>query len=66
MVPDVVIERYRDSEALIEHGEHLAAFMKPIIATATVEGELLGDLSPELRAKMTGDEPQLFTLYASM
>ncbi|HTE84238.1 MAG TPA: antibiotic biosynthesis monooxygenase [Dehalococcoidia bacterium] len=62
----VVIERYRDSQALIEHGEHLAAFMEPIIATATVEGELLGDLSPELRAKMTGDEPQLFTLYASM
>ena len=62
----VVIERYRDSDALIEHGQHIAAFMEPIIATATVEGELLGDLSPELRAKMTGDEPQLFTLYASM
>jgi quinol monooxygenase YgiN len=62
----VVIERYRDSDALIEHGEHIAAFMEPILATATVEGELLGDLSPERRAKMTGDEPQLFTLYASM
>ena len=62
----VVIERYRDSDALIQHGEHIAPFMEPIMATATVEGELLGDLSPALRAKMTGDQPQLFTLYASM
>ena len=40
--------------------------MEPIIATGDVDGELLGDLSPELRAKMTGDVPQLFTLYQSM
>jgi hypothetical protein len=62
----VVIERYRDSQALIEHGEHIAAFMEPIIATADVDGELLGELSPELKAQMTGDVPELFTLYASM
>jgi hypothetical protein len=40
--------------------------MEPIIATASVSGELLGELSPELRAKMTGDVPQLFRLYRSM
>ena len=62
----VVIERFRDSQALIEHGEHVAALMEPIIATASVSGELLGELSPELRAKMTGDVPQLFRLYKSM
>ncbi len=61
----VVIERFRDSQALIEHGEHVAALMEPIIATASVSGELLGELSPELRAKMTGDVPQLFRLYRS-
>ena len=60
---NVVIERFRDSQALIEHGEHVAALMEPIIATASVSGELLGELSPELRAKMTGDVPQLFRLY---
>ncbi len=37
--------------------------MEAILATAEVTGELLGDLSPALRAKMTGDQPQLFTLY---
>jgi quinol monooxygenase YgiN len=62
----VVIERYRDSAALIEHGEHMAPFMEAILATAHIEGELLGDVSPELQAKMTGDEPELFTLYQSL
>ncbi len=45
---------------------HVAALMEPIIATASVTGELLGELSPELRAKMTGDVPQLFRIYRSM
>jgi len=62
----IVIERFRDSQALLEHGEHVAALMEPIIATASVTGELLGELSPKLRAKMTGDNPQLFRLYKSM
>jgi len=62
----IVIERFRDSQALLEHGEHVAALMEPIIATALVTGELLGELSPKLRAKMTGDNPQLFRLYKSM
>jgi quinol monooxygenase YgiN len=62
----LVLERFRDSNALIEHGEHMAALMEPIIATATVTGELCGDLSPELQAKITGDNPQLFTLYMSL
>ena len=62
----IVIERFRDSQALLEHGEHVAALVEPIIATASVTGELLGELSPKLRAKMTGDNPQLFRLYKSM
>jgi len=62
----LVLERFQDSEALIEHGEHLAALMEAIIATAEVTGELCGELSPELRAKVTGDVPQLFTPYMSM
>ena len=62
----LVLERFRDSDALIEHAEHMAALMEPIIATATITGELCGELSPELRAKITGDVPQLFRPYMSM
>lgn len=62
----LALERFRDSDALIQHGENMAALMEPILATGTVTGELCGDLSPELRAKITGDVPQLFTLYLSL
>lgn len=63
----LVLERFRDSDALIEHGEHMAALMDPILATGTVTGELCGELSPELRALMTGDNPRLFTtLFMSL
>lgn len=56
----IVLERYRDSQALIDHGQHMAEIMEPIIATGTVTGELLGEPSPELRALITGDIPQVF------
>lgn len=56
----IVLERFRDSQALIDHGQNMADLMDPIIATATVTGELLGEPSPELRALITGDNPQVF------
>jgi quinol monooxygenase YgiN len=64
----VVIERYRDSEAAIEHAENLGHLFEAILATVTVvHGELLGDASPELRANLKGsDVPALFTPYRSM
>jgi quinol monooxygenase YgiN len=61
----VVIERYRDSDALLLHAEHVAPFMEPLMATGNAEGELLGDLSPELREQMAGSSVGLFTLYSS-
>ena len=63
----IVIERFRDSDALIRHSENLAHLMDAIVATGTVSGELLGDLSEELRANFTSDGPvQLFTPWARM
>jgi quinol monooxygenase YgiN len=64
----VVIERYRDSKAAIEHAANLSDLFEPILATVTVvHGELLGEPSAELRANLTGTEvPQLFTPYESM
>ena len=56
----MVLERFRDSQALIDHGQNMSELMEPIIATATVSGELLGEASPELRALITGGVPQLF------
>jgi quinol monooxygenase YgiN len=64
----VVLERYRDSEAAIEHAANLGDLAEVVLATATVvHGEVLGEPSAELRANLAGSEvPQLFTPYLSM
>lgn len=64
----MVIERYRDSEAAIEHAANLGDLFAPVLATVSVaHGELLGEPSAELRAKLAGSEvPVLFTPYRSM
>src|SRR6476660_6611398 len=62
----IVLERYRDSEALIEHATHIGDRNAAIIATGSVSGALLGEPSAELRAMMVDSEVRLFTLYQSM
>jgi quinol monooxygenase YgiN len=62
----IVLERYRDSEALIEHNAHLGDLGEAILATGLVSGELIGEPSAELRAKMAGSGVGLFTPYLSM
>jgi quinol monooxygenase YgiN len=63
----IVVERFRDSEALIQHGDNLAHLMDAIIATGSVSGQLLGEPSGELRAKFgPGGPVQLFTPWLRM
>jgi hypothetical protein len=61
-----VHERYRNSEALIEHTAHLGGLGEEILATGTVSGELLGAVSPDLRAKLTDSPVRLFSPFLSM
>ena len=63
----IVIERFRDSEALIRHGENLAHLMDAVIATGSVSGELLGGPSAELRQRFASDGPvQLLRPWLTM
>jgi quinol monooxygenase YgiN len=63
----IVIERFRDEESLIQHSENLAHMMEAIVATGSVSGELLGDLSPEMRSRFDEDGPvQLFTTWKTL
>jgi quinol monooxygenase YgiN len=64
----VVIERYRDSEAAIEHAANLAGLSAAVLAiVSVVHGELLGEPSAQLRAALADtDLPELFTPYESM
>jgi quinol monooxygenase YgiN len=62
----IVLERFRDSDALLLHGRNMDPLMESIMATADVSGELLGDLSDELRAQLEGGPVGLFTLYQAL
>ena len=63
----MIVERYRDSDAAMEHAANLGHLFDDVLATVEiVHGELLGELSPELRAKLVGSElPAVFTPYRS-
>jgi quinol monooxygenase YgiN len=64
----VIIERYKDSEAAMEHAANLREISEAVLATVSVvHGELLGEPNEELRARLAGsDVPELFTPYESM
>lgn len=63
----IVLERYTDVQALIAHGEHIGhELMEAVGATGHVHGELLGELSPELKSNLVGGPVQTFTLYRTV
>jgi len=62
----VVLERYRDSEAHMEHTAHLADIGEAILATGSVSGELLGEPSAELRDGLANSPVRLFRPFLSM
>ena len=63
----MIIERYRDSEAAMAHAANVGHLFDAVLATVSiVHGELLGEPSAELRARLAGsDVPALFTPYRS-
>jgi quinol monooxygenase YgiN len=62
----VVLERFRDSEALVLHSENMAPLMDAIMSTADISGELLGNPSEHLREQLSGSPVGLFALYQSL
>ena len=62
----VVIERYKSSQALIEHGEHLGDLSAAILATADVAGEVLGDASEDLKKKLADGPVRVLAPYKSL
>ena len=64
----VIVERYRDSEAAMNHAQNMSPLMDAVLATVTVvHGEILGEPNDELRANLAGIEvPQLFTPFQLM
>jgi quinol monooxygenase YgiN len=62
----VIYERYRDSEAVIDHGAHVGEVMPAIFATASGPSALLGEPSAELAAMTAGSPVTVFGPFISM
>jgi quinol monooxygenase YgiN len=61
----MIVERYKDSSALIQHAAHVGHLMAAIFATGWVSSELLGEPSKELKAMMANGNVRLFTHFLS-
>jgi quinol monooxygenase YgiN len=57
----IVFERYRDADAALEHFANISHLMEPLMATATITGEVLGTPNEAMRSQLSGDQPKLFT-----
>jgi quinol monooxygenase YgiN len=62
----IVLERYRNSRALIEHAANLGELGQVILTTGLASSELLGEPSAELRAMLADGSVRLFTPFLSM
>ena len=62
----IVIERYKDSPALMEHASNIGDLVEPLFATGWVSSDMLGEPSEELKAMMAGGQVGLYTLFLSL
>ena len=62
----IVFERYRDADAAIEHFSNISHLMEPIMATASVTGEVLGTPNAKMKEMLGEGEPKLFTPWMAM
>ncbi len=61
----IVLERYRDSGALLEHFANLGDLAAAIFATGSFSGEVLGEPSAELRTSLADSPVGFFRRYLS-
>ena len=59
----IVLERFRDSEAALEHTANIGDLAQEILATVdVVHGELVGEANAQIRENLAGSEiPALFS-----
>jgi quinol monooxygenase YgiN len=63
----IVLERFRDLDSLLKHGENIGdELMQAIVATGECHGELLGAVPEEVRADLAGGAVQVFLPYRAL
>lgn len=62
----MVFERYRDADAAIQHFTNISHLMEPLMATASVTGEVLGTPNAKMREMLAGGVPSLFTPWMAI
>ena len=62
----MVFERYRDADAAIAHFSNISHLMEPIMATASVTGEVLGTPNAKMKELLGKGGPKLFTPWLAL
>ena len=62
----MVFERYRDADAAIEHFSNISHLMAPLMATASVTGEVLGTPNAKMKEELAKGGPKLFTPWMAL
>lgn len=62
----LVYERYRDADAAIEHFANIGHLMEPLMATATVTGEVLGTPNKDMQEQLAKGGPALFLPWLAL
>ena len=62
----IVFERYRDADAALDHFANIGHLMAPIMATASVTGEVLGTPNAKMKQQLGKGEPKLFTPWIAL
>jgi quinol monooxygenase YgiN len=62
----LVFERYRDSQALLDHFKNMGDTMTAIFQTCTGSGEICGTLSPELSEQLEDSPVQAYAPFLAV
>jgi quinol monooxygenase YgiN len=62
----VVLERYRDLQALLEHHAHVGGLMNALVETCTLVSDVCGMPTPELVEALAGSPVRLLRPYQAL
>ena len=62
----LVLERYRDVQALLEHHNNIGGLMDALVKTCTGASEVCGTATPELIKAFDGSPVRLFSPYQTL